>query len=130
MKQHINKICFNSTKSCYFKIVSYTSHILQYYLYYLKDNTTPSQLTYKAWRKYNINNKFYHDIDTTLFPEIESSFYRQNKQRDFRDEQIYNKFYNIIDVLENEEMKTDLKLILSYTKARIFCGSGISLGLP
>ena len=62
VKQHIYKICFNGPKSCYFKIVSYTSHILQYYLYYLKDNTTPSQLNYKAWRKFNINNKLYKQV--------------------------------------------------------------------
>ena len=127
---HISKICFNGPKSSYYNIVSYTAHIFKYYLTYLNDNKTPIKLTYKAWRSFNVKNFFYYKYDESLYLEEDDTYKRERMQRDARNDKIYNEFDIIINNLENEEMKTDLNLMLKFLKNSIDCGSGISCGLP
>ena len=73
---------------------------------------------------------FYHPINDGLFLDELNEHLRYHKQRDYRNNEIYNWMDNTIEKLENEQDTKDLKLILLFLKPRIDCGSGISCGLP
>ena len=72
---------------------------------------------------------FYHPINDDLFLDELNEHIRYHKQRNKRNEEIYNRMHNAIKKLENEQDIINLKLILVFLKPHIDCCGGISCGL-
>ena len=118
LKQWIFKKSLLGTKSNYWNILNITVYIFNYYLFRSNNN----EINYKSFRKWYLKTPFYIESDKKLNEfDGDNEFSKQSKMNEYIKNKTYDRIYNKVLEIEDNEIKEKFIIISKFLKDRISC---------
>ena len=122
LKQWIFKKTSQSTPSGYWDILNITVYIFNYYLFRSNNN----EINYKSFRKWYLKNPFYLESDKKLNEfDGDNEFRKQTKMNEYIKNKTYDRIYNKVLEIEDNEIKEKFIIISKFLKNKILCDCGL-----
>jgi len=117
LKQHIFKKSLLGTKSNYWNILNITVYIFNYYLFRSNNN----EINYKSFRKWYLKNPLYLESDKKLNEFDGDEFRKQEQMNKYIKIKTYDRIYNKVLEIEDNEIKEKFIIISKFLKDKILC---------